>query len=91
MSTSHHTIEDRLAAYRRPLDEALEQNPVPSAATAHRDSRNDVGVIEIQDFEQQQPTKISYWPKYTMAAASIVLLVTAGLLVEACASYSRVV
>jgi hypothetical protein len=81
MSTSLRTVEDRIAAYRQPLDEALEQNPAPFLAVERHDRPGQADPLNVDDFERQELPKISVWPKYAAAAASVMLLVGAGLLI----------
>ncbi len=80
MSNSLPTLEDRLAAYRQPLDEALEQNPAPSSTTIRRDDSHDRDTVEVFDLELEEAARASRWPTYAMAAASLALIAGAGLL-----------
>ena len=81
MSTSHSAVEDRLARYRQLLDTALEQRPAPSVATARPARPGEADLVGLDDFEALAPARSHAWARYAMAAASVVLLVGAGLLV----------
>ncbi len=70
----------RVAAYRQPLDEALEQNPAPSSTTIRRGHSHDGNNVAVLNPEPEEAVKASRWPTYAMAAACLALIAGAGLL-----------
>ncbi|MCY7412872.1 MAG: hypothetical protein LH471_07555 [Salinibacterium sp.] len=81
MTTSHRTVEDRLASYRQPLDLALEQKPALAVDAARPDRAGEADFLGFDDVEPQEHANTSAWPRYAVAAASLVLLVGAGLMI----------
>ena len=81
MTTSHRTVEDRLASYRQPLDSALEQKPAPAVDAARPDRASEADLLGFDDVEPQEHANTSAWPRYAVAAASLVRLVGAGLMI----------
>lgn len=75
------TLEDRLAAYRQPLDEALSQNPAPSSMTIRRDHSGDAMTVDAVEFESEEAATASRWPIFATAAACLALIAGAGLLI----------
>ena len=81
MNDSPSSLEERLAAYRQPLDDALSQNPAPTSTSMSLERSNSAITLDADDFTSTEPPTGTRWPVLAVTAACVALIVAAGLLI----------